>query len=132
MGTSDCPSSVPEHLNSRLFGIVEGTVSAPRVTYLQSPQPVTPQLLALTNPVEPTEVFRFAADCLEQGCQYFSQEQCQLVKRIVNGLPEVTSDLPLAQFADLVDGGNKQVKQPVFVAPKLSAPITTLLKQPKL
>lgn len=89
-----CPSSTPEVLGSEIFGIVEGTVDQPQVTYLDPPLPVTPTLLAAAAPVEPTEIFRFVGACLETGCQQFGQGQCQLAKRIVQGLPAVTPALP--------------------------------------
>jgi hypothetical protein len=90
----NCPSSIPEIPGSEIFGIVEGTVDQPNVTYLDPPLPVTPELLAAADPVEPTEIFRFVGACLETGCQQFGNGQCQLVKRIVQGLPEVPSTLP--------------------------------------
>ena len=45
---------------SVVFGIAVGTVKSPRVAYLVTPLPVTPELLALSGPVAPAEVFRFA------------------------------------------------------------------------
>lgn len=90
----DCPSSTPEIPGSEIFGIVEGTVPEPRVTYLARSRPVTPELLAAAEPVEPTEIFRFVGTCLETGCQQFGNGQCQLANRIVQGLPAVSSTLP--------------------------------------
>lgn len=89
-----CPSSLPGTHNSQVFGIVEGTVAAPTVTYLNPPLPVTPELLAAAAPVEPTEIFRFAGSCLDIGCQHYGSGQCQLARRIVQGLPEVTQTVP--------------------------------------
>ena len=91
---SDCPSSTPDIPNSQIFGIVEGTVSDPTVTYLDQPLLTTSKLLATAYPVEPTEIFRFVGTCLEKGCQQFGDGQCQLAKRIVEGLPAVTQTLP--------------------------------------
>jgi hypothetical protein len=68
------------------FGIVEGTVEEPRVTYLREPLPVTDQLLDLAKPVEPTEVFRFAAPCAESGCQHFDGEACQLGHKVAQNV----------------------------------------------
>ena len=89
-----CPSSIPEIPGSEIFGIAEGTVDQPNVTYLDPPLPVTPELLAAADPVEPTEIFRFVGTCLEKGCRQFGNGQCQLAKRLVEGLPEVTQTLP--------------------------------------
>ncbi len=90
----DCPSSTLEIPESEIFGVVEGTVHVPRVTYLGRSHPITPALLAAADPVEPTEIFRFVGACLETGCQQFGNGQCQLAKRMVQGLPEVTPTLP--------------------------------------
>lgn len=89
-----CPSSLPELPNSQIFGVVEGTVTAPKVTYLPVSMPVTPALLAAASPVDPTEVFRIAAPCIAGGCQHLSHGQCQLAQRMVTRLPEVTKSLP--------------------------------------
>jgi len=45
------------------FGVAGGTAAEPPVSYLKEPLPVTPELLELAEPVEPTEVFHFAAPC---------------------------------------------------------------------
>jgi len=93
-----CPSAQPEMSNSVIFGIVGGTVEAPRVAYLNEPQPVTDELLALTQPVTPTEVFRLAAPCARNACLHFDGTQCQLVHRTVQLLPQVVSKLPACRI----------------------------------
>ena len=57
-------------------------------------QPVTDEVLGMADPVEPTEVFRFAAPCLCKGCSHYRGEECRLVQRIVQILPAVAADLP--------------------------------------
>jgi hypothetical protein len=89
-----CPSARENQSNSVAFGIAAGTVEEPRVSYLPEIQPVTDELLALAEPVTPTEVFRFAAICVEQGCAHFDGTDCRLAQRIVKGLSEVTDTLP--------------------------------------
>ena len=89
-----CPSAQPEWPNSVVFGVVGGTASDPSVSFLPTAQPVTEEVIKLSEPVTPVEVFRFAAPCLCKGCIHFSNEDCQLVKRIVNLLPVVTEELP--------------------------------------
>jgi len=89
-----CPSARENSLDSVIFGIAAGTVEEPRVTYLPEIQPVTDELLALAEPVTPTEVFRFAASCAEDKCAHFDGVNCRLAQRIVRGLPEVTDTLP--------------------------------------
>jgi hypothetical protein len=76
------------------FGVVGGTVDEPRVGYLTKPRLVTDELLALSGPVQPTEVFRFAAPCAERGCRHFDGSRCRLVMKTVRVLPEASLDLP--------------------------------------
>lgn len=89
-----CPSARENQSDSVVFGIVAGTVEEPCVSYLPKIQPVTDELLALAEPVTPTEVFRFAASCVEKGCVHFDGADCRLAQRIVKGLSEVTDTLP--------------------------------------
>jgi hypothetical protein len=90
----NCPSAQPDWENSTVFGIITGTTEEPRLAYLTEAQPVTDELLALSAPVKPTEVFRFAAPCAGSGCHHFDGTQCRLATKIVQLLPEVTADLP--------------------------------------
>ena len=89
-----CPSAQPEMENSVVFGVVGGTVDLPQIAYLDMAQPVTDELLALSNPVNPTEVFRFAAPCAEGACRHFDGVKCRLVARAVQVLPVVVNRLP--------------------------------------
>lgn len=89
-----CPSSRPELENSKVFGIVLGTVEAPHVNYLNQPQPVTDELVALSDSVTPAEVFRITSPCLAKGCNNFDGQNCRLATRIIENLPAVVEDLP--------------------------------------
>jgi hypothetical protein len=89
-----CPSAQPEMEGSVVFGVVGGTVDAPQVGYLAETQPVTDELLVLTSPVKPTEVFRFAAPCAQSACRHFDGLKCQLATRTVQLLPVVVESLP--------------------------------------
>lgn len=89
-----CPSAQPNMAGSEVFGVVNGTVSEPRVSYLTAPQETSDKILALTTPVEPTEVFRFAAPCAASACRHFVKGRCQLIDRVVELLPEVIDQLP--------------------------------------
>ncbi|OKH40859.1 nitrogen fixation protein [[Phormidium ambiguum] IAM M-71] len=89
-----CPSARPEWADSEVFGVVNGTVEEPRVTYLNERQPITDELIALCDPVTPTEVFRIAAPCVNKGCQHFDGTNCRLVERVVQQLPTVAEELP--------------------------------------
>ncbi len=89
-----CPSSRPELENSKVFGIVTGTLEAPRVNYLSQTQPVTDELMALSDSVTPTEVFRTASPCVAKGCRNFDGKNCRLATRIIENLPPVVEKLP--------------------------------------
>ena len=92
--TTLCPSSQSEMKDSAVFGIVTGTPNQPEVTYLSESQPVTEELMDLSDSVTPTEVFRIASTCAAKGCQHFDGNNCRLVSRIVENLSEVTEELP--------------------------------------
>lgn len=89
-----CPSAKPEMEGSVVFGVVGGTVEKPRLAHLVEPQPVSDELLAFSEPVAPTEIFRFAASCGGSACQHFDGSNCQLATKIVQLLPEVVAELP--------------------------------------
>jgi len=89
-----CPSAQPEMADSVAFGVAVGTVDTPRVAYLVKPMPVTPELLALSGPVAPTEVFRFAAPCAGRGCRHFDGATCGLATKIVQLLPPAVESVP--------------------------------------
>jgi hypothetical protein len=93
-----CPSAEPGMPGSLAIGIVGGTADEPRLRHLERPLPVTEQLLALAEPVRPTEVFRFAAPCARGACPNFQSGRCSLATRIVRLLPPVTGGLPPCQI----------------------------------
>jgi hypothetical protein len=61
---------------------------------LAKPLPVTDELLKLAEPVAPTEVFRFAAPCANDGCRHYSRGNCQLAAKVVQMLQPATEQLP--------------------------------------
>jgi hypothetical protein len=83
---------------SRVLGVMGGTVDEPRLGYLEEPVPATADLLALAEPVKPTEVLRFAAPCVERACQHFDGHDCRLASRIVQILSEATASLPACRI----------------------------------
>lgn len=89
-----CPSSRPQVKDSKVFGLVNGTVEKPRVTYLKSSQPVTNELIALAQPVTATEVFRIAAPCAANGCRHFDGANCNIATKLVSEFSVVEKDLP--------------------------------------
>jgi hypothetical protein len=89
-----CPSADAEMSGSVIFGIVVGTPAAPHLVHLDRVKPIPPELLTLDSPVKPSEIFRIAATCIENGCKHFDGTNCRLTTRIVEGLPTVTDRLP--------------------------------------
>lgn len=89
-----CPSAQPAMADSVVFGVVGGSVEEPHLVHLAEPQPVTNELLSLSDPVNPTEVFRFAAPCASSACQHFDGSNCRLATKIVQMLPEAVEGLP--------------------------------------
>ncbi len=80
---------------SVLFGVVGGGgADSDLVAYLKEPPPATPEVVALTAPLPPTAVFRFAASCAESACAHFDGTDCRLAGRIVDLLPAVVEVLP--------------------------------------
>src|SRR5262245_4465195 len=63
-----CPSAQPDWQSAQVFGVVGGTADAPTVAYLAAPQLATDELMQLSGPVRPGEIFRIAAPCACSGC----------------------------------------------------------------
>lgn len=89
-----CPSADAEMSGSVIFGIVVGTPEAPHLVHLDRVKPIPLELLTLDAPVKPSEIFRIAATCIENGCKHFDGNNCRLTTRIIEGLPTVTDRLP--------------------------------------
>jgi len=89
-----CPSAQPDMADAVILGVRGGPTEAPFVSYLEQPVPVSAELLALSQPLLPTEVYRFAARCEEHACRHFDGTNCQLARRIVDLLPSVAATLP--------------------------------------
>lgn len=89
-----CPSAQPDWQDAVAIGVMEGSAENPRMAHFPGTLPVSPQLLDLSAPVTPTEVFRFAAPCMGDRCQHFGNSKCGLVTQIVQLLPAVAQDLP--------------------------------------
>ncbi len=89
-----CPSAQPGMDNCRVLGVVQQNGPAPRLVYLNEILPATPEVLAMSAPLKPTEVFRLSATCAEHKCPHFDGSDCQLATRVVNMLPPVVDTLP--------------------------------------
>lgn len=92
--TTLCPSARPDMPDSKVFGVIGGTVDEPRLAYLKQPLPVTDEVKALSGAVTPAEVFRTAAPCAEKSCQHFDGANCSLAMRVVENLTTAVEQLP--------------------------------------
>jgi hypothetical protein len=77
-------------LEPRVLGVVRNG----ETSYLAEHVPLTPDLLALTEPVGHSRVLRIAARCEESACMHFDGVNCRLAARIVQLLPPVADALP--------------------------------------
>lgn len=89
-----CPSSQPGMDACRVLGVVQQDGPEPVLHYLNECLPATPDVLALSAPLKPTEVFRLAATCAEHRCPHYDGADCRLATRIVQILPAVVDSLP--------------------------------------
>jgi hypothetical protein len=89
-----CPSAQPDIAGAIAIGVVDHGSAVPEVAYLDSPLPVSADLLDAAAPLKPTEIFRFAGQCQQDACSHWNGARCKLAQRIVQGLPAVVDALP--------------------------------------
>jgi hypothetical protein len=89
-----CPSSTGMLEDTVLIGVVTEHADGPRVVPTDQAMPVTPEMLKMAEPVNPSEVFRFASPCHGCKCPHFKNEACQLAVRSVDLLEAVVDKLP--------------------------------------
>ena len=89
-----CPSAQPGMDQCRVLGVVQRDGPAPVLQYLKEYLPATPEVLASSFPLKPTEVFRLAATCAEHKCPHFDGRDCRLATRVVQILPAAVETLP--------------------------------------
>jgi hypothetical protein len=87
-----CPSADPGMPNAKIFGVVNGSVSEPRVSYLHGTIDVKAASALLPPSVSPKEVFRISAPCVARRCIHFDSSHCRLASRVVS-LVSVTVDI---------------------------------------
>lgn len=124
-----CPSAQPEMSQSMVLGVVGGTVEEPRLSYLEEPQPVSDDLLALTGSVEHTEIFRFAARCEEKSCCHFDGANCLLATRIVQLLPAVVEGLPPCKIRATCRWFQQEGREACFRCPQIVTQVYTESEQ---
>ena len=89
-----CPSAQPGMDDCRVLGVVQRDGPTPMLQYLNEFLPATPEVLAGSAPLKPTEVFRLAATCAEHKCPHFDGADCRLAARVVQILPAAVQTLP--------------------------------------
>ncbi|WP_392533426.1 hypothetical protein [Nostoc sp. C117] len=114
-----CPSGQPEIGNTVVFGVVGGTVEAPSIAYLTESQPVTEEILALSDSVKPTEIFRIASSCQADACKHFDGSDCRLAMRIVQQLPTVVETLPACQIRSSCRWWQQEGKAACYRCPQM-------------
>ncbi len=114
-----CPSAQPAMEGAFAFGVLGGTVQERRVGYLDERVPVTDELLALSGPVKPTEVFRFAAPCAGTSCGHFDGHDCRLVTKLVQLTPPVTQALPACMLRPDCRWWKQEGKQACMMCPSI-------------
>jgi hypothetical protein len=89
-----CPSAQPGMPDCRILGVVQRDRPKPLVLYLKEVLAATDEVLAMAAPLKPTDVFRLAATCAEEGCPHFDGADCRLARRVVQLLPRAVDQLP--------------------------------------
>lgn len=95
--STTCPSVQPDTPGAHVFAVVGGTPEQPEVSYLDEAIPVTPDVWAMTAPLNPAEVMRIAGPCaMSSACMHFdeSRAKCRLAMRTVRLAPIVVSKVP--------------------------------------
>jgi len=88
-----CPSAQPDMDGARAFGLIDHAGDEPTTAFLAATVPVSPELLAMAEPMPAAQVFRFAAACQQGRCSHWDGA-CSLVERIVQLLPVTSLTLP--------------------------------------
>jgi hypothetical protein len=90
-----CPSSQADTEGAKVFGVVSGNLdTGMSVGYLTDAQPVTPDVVAASGAVKPSEVMRIASPCMGGGCVHFDGQNCQIAARMAALLDPVVRSLP--------------------------------------
>lgn len=89
-----CPSAQPGMGDVQILGVISYESGEPSLAYLDEATPVSPVMLDLAAPLDPSQVFRLSARCEEKRCTHFDGRDCQLATRIAQLLPEVVDHLP--------------------------------------
>ena len=92
--TKLCPSAQPGMDRAMVIGVVRSDGSRPVVEYLNARLPAAPEILAMSAPLKPTEIFRLAATCAEGKCPHFDGADCRLATRVATMMAPTVDALP--------------------------------------
>lgn len=87
-----CPSAQPEMPGAMIHGVLDARTGC--IQPLDRPEPLTESLIALTQPLLPTEVLRISAVCQQSRCGHFTGSTCSLGERLVQILPASGGNVP--------------------------------------
>lgn len=127
-----CPSAQPGLEGAFAFGVMGGTADERRVGYLAGRVPITDELLALSGPVRPTEVFRFAAPCAGSACKHYDGHDCQLATKLVQLTPPVTKALPACAVRPDCRWWRQEGKSACMVCPAVKTEAYQLTEEQRL
>jgi len=116
---TSCPSAQADWAGAKVFGVVVGTPSEPRVAYLAAPEPIAKRHFELTNPLNPAEVLRIAAPCAGKHCLHFEDGICQLAARTVAHLQPIAQRLPPCAIRSTCRWWHEQGKAACFRCPQV-------------
>lgn len=92
----DCPTAQPDMERARVFGLIGGTESAPRVSYLRKSEVVGASIVRNLGGIDAGRIYRFAATCEEHRCIHFDGAACTLADRLM-ALPVVAATCPACE-----------------------------------
>lgn len=114
-----CPSAQSDWEGAKVFGVVMGTATEPRVAYLAVERSMSQEIFDLTSPVDPAEVLRIAAPCATNKCQHFEKGHCQLVSRTITHLESVVEKLPVCLIRPSCRWWNEHGREACFRCPQV-------------
>lgn len=115
----DCPSAQSDMKGARIIGLISGSASEPRIAYLKKSAVPGMEINDKLGDIEPTQVFRFAAQCEESRCKHFGEGRCSLGARIAKQLPEVVDVAPPCQIRNTCRWHAEQGIQVCFRCPQV-------------
>ncbi len=80
-----CPSSQPDMPEAKIHAVLDA--ASGRMLSLEEPLAASPDILAATLPLLPTQVLRFSSPCQGASCGHFAESRCTLIDKLVMIVP---------------------------------------------